>query len=186
VDDEPYILKILSFKLRVSGMVPFEAADGERALRVLREERPDLILLDVSTPHGLRDSIFSESLERTAERAAPRDHVDRSESSRGPFDGIRARRHGLHHKTLLDERTSSRRSTRPWPASKVESETESTQSRPRRPGPRTLSAGSLTSRRGIGTVDFQESPVGALSIPEVGIDAREVVLQPRRSPSRIP
>ncbi len=53
VDDEPYILKILSFKLRVSGMVPFEAIDGEQALRILREERPDLVLLDVSLPTGL-------------------------------------------------------------------------------------------------------------------------------------
>ena len=53
VDDEPYILKILSFKLRLSGMIPFEASGGEEALRLAREERPDLILLDVNLSPGL-------------------------------------------------------------------------------------------------------------------------------------
>ncbi len=53
VDDEPYILKILSFKLRLSGMIPFEATSGEEALRVIREEEPDLVLLDVSLTPGL-------------------------------------------------------------------------------------------------------------------------------------
>lgn len=53
VDDEPYILKILAFKLRSSGFVPFEATGSEEALRIVREEHPDLILLDISLPHGL-------------------------------------------------------------------------------------------------------------------------------------
>jgi DNA-binding response OmpR family regulator len=53
VDDEPYILKILSFKLRLTGMIPFEATCGEDALRIVREEAPDIILLDVSLTPGL-------------------------------------------------------------------------------------------------------------------------------------
>jgi two-component system alkaline phosphatase synthesis response regulator PhoP len=53
VDDEPYILKILSFKLRLTGMIPFEATCGEDALRIAREEAPDIILLDVSLTPGL-------------------------------------------------------------------------------------------------------------------------------------
>ena len=53
VDDEPYILKIVSFKLRLSGMIPFEATSGEEALRILREEQPALLLLDVSLTPGL-------------------------------------------------------------------------------------------------------------------------------------
>jgi DNA-binding response OmpR family regulator len=53
VDDEPYILKIVSFKLRLSGMIPFEATSGEEALRLIREESPDLLLLDVSLTPGL-------------------------------------------------------------------------------------------------------------------------------------
>ena len=53
VDDEASILKILSFKLKLSGMIPFEATSGEDALRVIREESPDLVLLDVSLTPGL-------------------------------------------------------------------------------------------------------------------------------------
>jgi len=53
VDDEPYILKILSFKLRLQGMVPFEAAGAEEALRIAREESLDVVLLDISLPAGL-------------------------------------------------------------------------------------------------------------------------------------
>ena len=48
VDDEPYILKILVFKLRTAGLVPIEAADGESALRAALAHRPDAVLLDVS------------------------------------------------------------------------------------------------------------------------------------------
>ena len=53
VDDEPYILKIVAFKLRLSGMTPFEATSGEEALRIIREEAPALLLLDVSLTPGL-------------------------------------------------------------------------------------------------------------------------------------
>ncbi len=53
VDDEPYILKILSFKLRLTGMISFEATNGEEAIRILREEHPEIVLLDVSLSPGL-------------------------------------------------------------------------------------------------------------------------------------
>lgn len=53
VDDEPYILKILSFKLRLTGLDPVEASSGEEALRLVREAGPALVLLDVSLTPGL-------------------------------------------------------------------------------------------------------------------------------------
>jgi DNA-binding response OmpR family regulator len=53
VDDEPYILKILSFKLRLTGFDPVEASGGEEALHVARAAPPDLVLLDVSLTPGL-------------------------------------------------------------------------------------------------------------------------------------
>jgi DNA-binding response OmpR family regulator len=53
VDDEPYILKILVFKLRTAGLVPVEAADGEGALCLALAEPPDAILLDLSLSPGL-------------------------------------------------------------------------------------------------------------------------------------
>jgi DNA-binding response OmpR family regulator len=48
VEDEPYILKILVFKLRTAGLVPIEAADGDTALCAALANRPDAVLLDVS------------------------------------------------------------------------------------------------------------------------------------------
>jgi DNA-binding response OmpR family regulator len=53
VDDEPYIQKILSFKLRLTGLDPVEASSGEEALRLVREAGPHLVLLDVSLTPGL-------------------------------------------------------------------------------------------------------------------------------------
>lgn len=52
VDDEPYIRKILVFKLRTAGLVPIEAADGEGGLRAALAHLPDAVLLDVSMSPG--------------------------------------------------------------------------------------------------------------------------------------
>jgi len=48
VDDEPYILRILSFKLRREGFVTFEAESAEAAEKLLSERDVDLVLLDVA------------------------------------------------------------------------------------------------------------------------------------------
>jgi two-component system alkaline phosphatase synthesis response regulator PhoP len=48
VDDEPYILRILSFKLRREGFVTFEAESAETAEQLLSEQDVDLVLLDVA------------------------------------------------------------------------------------------------------------------------------------------
>ncbi len=48
VDDEPYILRILSFKLRREGFVTFEAESAESAEQLLSERDVDLVLLDVA------------------------------------------------------------------------------------------------------------------------------------------
>ncbi len=48
VDDEPYLLRILSFKLRRAGFVTFEATSAEQAQEILATQKVDLILLDVS------------------------------------------------------------------------------------------------------------------------------------------
>jgi DNA-binding response OmpR family regulator len=48
VDDEQYILRILSFKLRGEGYTTFEARSAEDAERLLEERSVDLIVLDVA------------------------------------------------------------------------------------------------------------------------------------------
>lgn len=47
VDDEPYILRILSFKLRRAGYITFEAMSAEAADAILTRQPVDLVLLDV-------------------------------------------------------------------------------------------------------------------------------------------
>lgn len=48
VEDEPYIRRILTFKLRREGYTTFEAPSAEDAERLLSAEDVDLVLLDVS------------------------------------------------------------------------------------------------------------------------------------------
>jgi two-component system phosphate regulon response regulator PhoB len=50
VDDEPDALEVLGFKLREAGYTPIFAKDGTRAIALARDERPDLIVLDLMLP----------------------------------------------------------------------------------------------------------------------------------------
>ena len=50
VDDEPHILKLVSFSLRSGGFDVVEAADGLSAIDIAAAEQPDLILMDVMMP----------------------------------------------------------------------------------------------------------------------------------------
>ena len=50
VDDEPFILRSLSFVLRRAGYDVVEAHDGVEGLELARSEKPDLVFLDVMMP----------------------------------------------------------------------------------------------------------------------------------------
>ena len=50
VEDEPTLREVLEAYLRRDGFRTERAADGENALRLFREAKPDLILLDVMLP----------------------------------------------------------------------------------------------------------------------------------------
>ena len=50
VDDEPHILKLVSFSLSSKGFDVIEASDGLTAVEIAEREQPDLILLDVMMP----------------------------------------------------------------------------------------------------------------------------------------
>lgn len=49
-DDEPHILKLVTFTLSNHGYEVVTAADGEAATVLAEEQQPDLILLDVMMP----------------------------------------------------------------------------------------------------------------------------------------
>ena len=50
VDDEPDVLLLCRVNLEFEGYEVIEAADGEAALEQVREQRPDVVLLDVMMP----------------------------------------------------------------------------------------------------------------------------------------
>ena len=50
VDDEVYILHILDFILGAENYDVVTATDGEQALQKVREEKPDLVILDIMMP----------------------------------------------------------------------------------------------------------------------------------------
>jgi len=50
VDDEPDALEVLGFKLREAGCTAIFATDGIKALAAVKNERPDLIVLDLMLP----------------------------------------------------------------------------------------------------------------------------------------
>ena len=68
VDDEPRIIHFIRLNLEHDGFTVSEAASGTRALEQLRDQLPDLILLDVMMP----DLDGFETLRPTRSAATPR------------------------------------------------------------------------------------------------------------------
>ncbi len=50
VDDEPDVLKVVSFRLEKAGYEVLAASNGKIALDLILENKPDLILLDLQMP----------------------------------------------------------------------------------------------------------------------------------------
>jgi CheY-like chemotaxis protein len=50
VDDDPIILKTMALKLVARGFAVVTALDGSAAIAAVRDEQPDLVLLDLSFP----------------------------------------------------------------------------------------------------------------------------------------
>ena len=50
VDDEPHILRTLTFVLEKEGYIVTSASDGEEAMAGVRSSKPDLMFLDVMMP----------------------------------------------------------------------------------------------------------------------------------------
>jgi len=83
VDDDLELRRLIAFTLRESGYLIVEAGDGEAALKVFKEEQPDLVLLDVNMPRAngfdvlkrLRESGSRTPVMMLTVRAAEEDQV---------------------------------------------------------------------------------------------------------------
>jgi len=87
VDDESAIRLICRLNLGSSGFATLEASDGDSALAAAREERPDLILLDVMLPGKDGWQVAEELAAERETREIPilflSARSDRSDESRG-------------------------------------------------------------------------------------------------------
>ncbi len=71
IDDEPPIRLLCRVNLEAEGMTVLEAADGPSGLDVAKEERPDVILLDVMMPGLDGWSVAERLLEDSRTREIP-------------------------------------------------------------------------------------------------------------------
>lgn len=60
VDDEPDVVRYLEMLLRDSGYETAAAADGTAALALMRQQRPDLVTLDISMPKASGTRFYKE------------------------------------------------------------------------------------------------------------------------------
>ena len=70
-DDDPDIRQLVTFRLERAGYEVVEAADGEQALQVCSEMRPDLAVLDVMMPKLTGYDVTRRIREDEALRAMP-------------------------------------------------------------------------------------------------------------------
>jgi two-component system alkaline phosphatase synthesis response regulator PhoP len=68
VDDEPYIARVIKFKLEQEGYTVISANDGQSGLQKIKEEKPDMVLLDVMMP-GLSGYEVCQKIREDAELA---------------------------------------------------------------------------------------------------------------------
>jgi len=70
LDDEEVVRRVLRVMLEGQGYRVLEASEGAQALRLLGEERPDLILVDLTMP-GMSGIKFVETLRKQVKMPAP-------------------------------------------------------------------------------------------------------------------
>ncbi|MCX5707750.1 MAG: response regulator [Candidatus Omnitrophica bacterium] len=59
VDDEPDVLKMEVFRVKKMGHEVFTATNGQEALEMIRDKKPDLVLLDVRLPGMMGTEVCS-------------------------------------------------------------------------------------------------------------------------------
>ena len=108
VDDEPNIVISLEFLMKREGFEVAIAGDGETALRLVAEHRPDLVLLDVMMPKERLRGLPGNP--RAPRLAGHEDHHAHRQGARDRDDqGHGARCRHLHDQALLHEGTGDAR-----------------------------------------------------------------------------
>jgi two-component system, OmpR family, KDP operon response regulator KdpE len=50
VDDEPKVLKFIEIDLKLRGFCVLTSSSGEKAVKIVKDEKPDIVLLDILMP----------------------------------------------------------------------------------------------------------------------------------------
>lgn len=98
VDDEPKIVHLLCQRLKASGYEAFAANDSYQCIKMTREVKPDLILLDIKMPAGggihafniLKSSVYSSTIPVIFITAYPGDEIKKQVKELGA-DGFFAK-----------------------------------------------------------------------------------------------
>ncbi len=90
VDDEPINIQLLQRKLEWDGITVLTATNGEACLEVAKEERPDLILLDVMMPGMDGFAVCAKLREDKRTKAIPVIFVTAHNSKKGKLEGLEA------------------------------------------------------------------------------------------------
>lgn len=87
VDDEPDVLEILSKKLEAAGFLTVKASDGNEGLKKTREEKPDLVLLDIMMPDKDGFTMLRELQSEPGSRSIPVIMVSAKSEADSLFEG---------------------------------------------------------------------------------------------------
>lgn len=90
VDDEPINIQLLQRKLEWDGIRVLTANNGEACLEVSKEDRPDLILLDVMMPGMDGFAVCQKLREDKRTKAIPVIFVTAHNSKKGKLEGLQA------------------------------------------------------------------------------------------------
>ena len=71
VDDEPGIVRLLAMRLKAKGYEVFKAYNGLECLMITKEEKPDLILLDIKMPKMNGIAAFEVIIEQDETKEIP-------------------------------------------------------------------------------------------------------------------
>ena len=115
VEDEAALLTLLRYNLEKGGFEVGEAVDGEEALLMVDERRPDLMVLDWMLPTLSGIEVCRRIRRKPDARPAPHHHADGTRRGGGQGARPRRRRRRLRGQALLPGRASGAHPRDPAP-----------------------------------------------------------------------